>query len=97
MNNDLRPADTFHPSIYILEEIQERGWSLGDLATRMADTPTGRTAILLTLELYLESGPSEPTLFLGQPLSEALGRAFGVSSELFLELHRSWLYGAKLV
>lgn len=84
---DLVPAEVFHPSIFIKDELAERGWNLDMLAMRMGpEFGVNR----LSLDLYLDVGPTEPNLLLGEITSKALGHAFGVSPDFFLNLHKSW-------
>ena len=80
-----------HPSVFILDELDERGWTRDELAVRMG----GESAInRLTLDMYFEVGPTEPSLLLGEETARQLGRAFGVSPQFFLRLHAAWRSGA---
>lgn len=83
-----RPAEVFHPSVFIGEEMEARGWGLDDLAARMGPPlDVNRLAV----ELYLVVGPTEPRLLLGDSVAAALAVAFGTSPELFANLERAWL------
>lgn len=80
-------AEAFHPSIYIKEELEARGWSIEDLAKAMSgDYDINYTA----LDFYLEIGPDNPTMHLGD-LAVEVSRAFDVDDSLFPNLERSWL------
>lgn len=80
-------AEAFHPSIYIKDELEARGWSTDDLAKAMpGDYGINRMA----LDFYLEIGPDNPTMHLGS-LAIEVSRAFGVDDSLFPNLERSWL------
>lgn len=80
-------AECFHPSRYIQDELDERGWTLDDLAIRMGgDFGINRVA----LDFYFEVGPTEPNLLLGDHTSRQLCVAFDVSPQLFLNLHAAW-------
>ncbi len=78
-----------HPSAYIAEEMETRGWSRADVANRMGVECCARN--LFALDLYLEAGPSFPSLRLGQDTADRLARAFDVSPDLFLNLEAAWL------
>jgi hypothetical protein len=58
-----RPAEAFHPAVFILEELEARGWTVSDLAIRMGGDATVN---LCALELYLTVGPTEKGILLGQ-------------------------------
>jgi len=79
------PAECFHPSEYIQDELDARGWTLDDLATRMGGD---RALNRLSLSLYFTVGPGEPDLLLGDCID--LQRAFGVSAQFFRNLEKSW-------
>ncbi|MHC5536846.1 hypothetical protein ACYOEI_01070 [Singulisphaera rosea] len=93
--NDLigrSPAEVFHPSVFIKDELEARGWTLDMLAMRMGpEFGINR----LSLDLYIEVGPTEPGMRIGDLSAEALGRAFDVSPEFFLNLEAAWLKGTK--
>jgi hypothetical protein len=75
-----------HPSIVIQTEMVARGWTRDELAIRMGgDFGINR----LALDLYLEIGPDEKDLRIGD--GEDFARAFGVSAEFFLSLEKAWL------
>lgn len=81
------PAEAFHPSEFIAEELEARGWSQHDLAARMAGDPAVN---FLTLDTYRLVGPTDPRMRLGKRTAIALGEAFGVSADLFLNLEAAW-------
>lgn len=81
-------AEAFHPSQYIRDELEARGWSLDDLALRMGgDFGVNR----LALDFYFELGPTEPDMRIGLQSAAQLGIAFSVSPALFLNLEKAWL------
>lgn len=85
------PAEMFHPSVFILDELKARGWTLDDLALRMGgDFSINR----LALDLYIAVGPDEPDLLLGD--GEDFARAFGTSPEFFRNLEAGWRKWAKV-
>ena len=78
----------FHPSEFIQDELDARGWSLDELAVRMGgDFQVNRIA----LDFYMTIGPSERGLRIGKDTAAQLGGAFGTSAELWLNLERLWL------
>ncbi len=82
------PAEVCHPSVFIQEEMDARGWDRNHLARRMGnDWAVNR----LSLDLYFEVGPNEPGLRMGD--GEDFARAFGVSAEFFVNLEMAWLRG----
>lgn len=84
------PAEVFHPSEYITEEIEARGWTLDRLAHEMGGD-YGITR--LALDLYIEVGPTEPALRIGQHTADQLAKAFGTSADLWTNLEAAWLRG----
>ncbi len=81
------PAEAFHPSVFIKDELRARRWSKAKLAARMG----GDTAInLLALDMYFIVGPGEPGCRLGDMVFQ-LGAAFGVSPAYFRNLEKAWL------
>lgn len=81
------PSEAFHPSIFIKDELEARHWSIGDLAKAME----GDYGInYIALEFYLEIGPEEPGLRMNDT-AVAISKAFGVDSDFFSNLERSWL------
>ena len=80
-------VEPVHPSVFIQDELDERGWSRDDLAIRMG----GEFGMnRLALDMYFEVGPGEPDLLLGEETALQLARAFDVSPQFFLRLHDAW-------
>lgn len=80
------PAEVWHPSVFIQEEMDARGWDRDELARRMGgDWSVSR----LSLDLYFEVGPTKPGIRLGD--GEDFARAFGVPAEFFRNLEAAWL------
>ncbi len=79
-----------HPSVFIQDELDARGWSLDRLAIEMGDDAGVNR---LALDLYMEVGRTDRNLRIGQFSSKQLGKAFGVSPEFFLNLEKQWLEG----
>lgn len=83
--NERIPAEVWHPSAFMLEEMVARGWDRDELARRMG----GNYGIArLSLDLYFEVGPNERDLLLGD--GEDFARAFGTSAEFWLNLEAAW-------
>lgn len=82
------PVEPLHPSVFIQEEMDVLGWSCADLANRMGMESCVRNKF--ALDLYFAAGPTNPSLRLGD-VAERLGRAFGVSPDLFWGLEAAWL------
>jgi hypothetical protein len=86
------PAEVFHPSTYIAEELEARGWTIGDLAKRLpGDYGTNH----LALEMYLMVGACEG-MHMGD-MAPDISKAFGVSPDFFSNLERAWLAGHRRV
>jgi hypothetical protein len=75
-----------HPSEFIAEEMEARGWDRWELARRMGGDYRMRR---LEIDLYFEVGPGERNLRIGD--GEDFARAFGVSAEFFRNLEAAWL------
>ena len=72
-----KPAETFPPHVYIAEEVEARGWSVFDLAREMRVPPAIAATVLTGVE------PVSPLV------ARRLARAFGTSTELWLNLIRN--------
>jgi hypothetical protein len=94
-----------HPAVHIIEELNVRGWTRDGLACRLAaaspdryrdgvsiqGTPyTGISVARLSLDMYLDVGPLEPGMRLGDTAAE-LDRVFDVGDGFFEALERTWL------
>jgi len=82
-----KPAEAFHPSEFIVEEMEARGWSRDDLALRM---PGEYGVNRLALDMYFDVGPYEPTMRLGD-MADVFGAAFGIAGVFFKRLEEQWL------
>ena len=80
------PAECWHPSVFIQEEMDARGWNLDELALHMGGSVVVNRA---ALDLYFGVGPTEAGLRIGD--GEDFARAFGVDAEFFLALEAAWL------
>ena len=81
------PAEVFHPSIFIKDELEARDWTIGDLVKLM---PGDYGVNYVTLEFYLDLGPEEPGLTMGSQAAD-ISRAFGCDEDFFGNLERSYL------
>ena len=78
-----------HPSEFIQDELEARGWSIEILAVHMAGFEIEKNK--LTLDLYSTIGPEETSMRIGDETAEKLSAAFGISAEFFINLEKSWL------
>ena len=80
-------AEVFHPSVFIKEEMEERGYSLRDVVFRMKryESEADWTIQQLAVEMYMEVGPTDRNIILGD-MADGFAAAFGVSPELFQNL-----------
>lgn len=86
--SDRVPADCFHPSLFINEELKARGWSRDKLAIEMC----GQHGLnVLALNLYLDIGPEETGLRLGDAMAREIAKAFDVDADFFINLENAWL------
>ena len=67
-------AESFAPSSYIKEELEERGWSIEHLAIKAG------------LDVSVIRGVVEDDYMYEQDVAEGLGRAFGTSAALWMNL-----------
>ncbi len=82
------PAESFHPSVFIRDELRARRWSKAKLARLMG----GDASInLLALDMYFMIGPTNRNCRLDELMATDIGRAFDVSAEYFLNLEKAWL------
>ena len=80
--------ERFHPSEFIREEMEARGWDDVDTARRMGGDPA---TSLLELQMYLAVGETgDPRLRLGST-AQKLSQAFGTSAKFWLNLERAFL------
>ncbi len=80
-------STAFHPSEFIQEELDARGWDRSDLAVRMGGDAARN---LLTWDMYREVGPTDPRMQIGEATAQQIADAFGVSPTLFLNLEAAW-------
>lgn len=89
---DRAPTECFHPSELIRDELTARGWSLDQLAMRMAGGDREQFGIeRLALDLYFEVGPTDPGIRLGEHGGRLIAAAFDVDADFFLNLETAWL------
>ncbi|MGH6981446.1 MAG: helix-turn-helix transcriptional regulator [Stellaceae bacterium] len=78
-------AEVFHPSVFIHEELEARGWTLDDLALRMGgDFGLQRFALDFYMTVH------DKHLLLGADGERDLARAFGTSPEFWHNLEAAW-------
>lgn len=85
-------SENMHPSTFIQEELEARGWGLDTLALKMGgDFGINR----LALDFYFTIGPEQPDCRIGNEMAAQLGQAFNVSPNLLLNLEKAWLNNIK--
>jgi plasmid maintenance system antidote protein VapI len=83
-NGTRLPAEAFHLSEFIRDEMVARKWTRAQVAMRMG----GFAIDLLTLEMIMYVHDKD--LLLGKETADALGRAFNISPEYFINLDDAW-------
>ena len=101
-NAEIRGQPVLHPWHSIADELLARGWSVEDLAIRMAiadyDTKLEEISVnMLTLDLYRTVGPNDHRCTIGVRAGTAIAKAFGVSAEMILGLDNDWRAAAKAI
>ena len=86
-------TEAMHPSLFIQEELDARGWSLAGLANKMGHKDQAINK--LALDLYFEVGPIRANCRIGEHMAQQMAKAFGVSKELFINLENIWLENIK--
>jgi hypothetical protein len=76
-----------HPSVFIQEEMDARGWDRWELARRMGGDYRMKR---LVIDLYFEVGPEKTNMRLGKT-GENFAKAFDVSPEFFRNMEAAWL------
>jgi hypothetical protein len=82
------PVEVFCLAEYVADEMIARNWTSFDVANRMSD-PEDFKIRLLMVEFFL--AVQDDNLILEHDFLSELSRAFGVSVELFSNLHKRWL------
>lgn len=82
------PAEVFHPSELIQDELAARCWDKFDLAARMGGDPHHN---VLMLDIYFIVGPTRRNCRIGDVMAHQLGVALDVSHQFFLNLEAAWL------
>ena len=79
-----------HPSVLILKELKERGWSLHDFVFRMHRYKSEKEWQIncLATEMYLTV--HDPDIILSDEMAADFSRALGISKDFFLNLHKQW-------
>ncbi len=78
MTEERRPAEVFPPGDFIKEELEERGWSQGDLASIMGRSERAISEILNAKRRITPE------------IAHDLAEAFGVEAEFFLNLEAAY-------
>lgn len=82
------------PSEILREELDARGWSGQDLASRVYDPGTKEWSMMvLATEMYLACGPVTLAVRLGV-FADELGKAFETGGDFWRALEAAWLANA---
>lgn len=79
-------AEAFHPSIFIQDEMDARGWTRDDLAWHMG----GDFSITrISLDFYFAI--HDRNMRMGNDWIRGFAKAFGTSEDCFRNLERAWI------
>lgn len=81
------PAESFHLSTILQDELEARGWTLGVLAWRMGPESEYR---INRLTLDLQWSVHDVDCFVGNNTLQKIAKALGVSFEYLSNLQTSW-------
>lgn len=81
-------AEGFHPSEFILEELDARGWDINTLAQKMSGD---YSVNYVALEFYLTIGKDNVGLRMGADVIRDLASIFDVSEDYFRNLEKAWV------
>ena len=79
-------AEAFHPSIFIQDEMDARGWTRDDLARRM-----GGDFLVTRIALDFYFAVHDRNLRMGDDGICGFAKAFGISEDCFRNLERAWI------
>jgi len=82
------PAEVFHPSEFILDELDARGWDINTLAQKMSGD---YSVNYIALEFYLTIGKDNSLLRMGEDVIKDLASIFDVSEDYFRNLEKAWV------
>jgi len=85
-----QPAEVFHPSEMIADEIKARGWSLAELAVLMGGD-FGKTLCALDLYMAVAGSKYEKQCWMGDEMITGLARAFQTSKDVWENLERAFM------
>lgn len=89
MSDDVTPVEVWSLGFYLCEEMEERGWTSGDVAIRMGQrTWADICKDQLIVELIMSV--SDDRMIIDDDIFERLATAFGVSTGLFKGLNADW-------
>ena len=89
--DDWRGSADMHPASFIQDEMDALNWTRDRMACAMAAAVAGDPGVCrLKLDLYLDVGPNDDRLQLGDTARE-IDLAFGLSPGFFHRLEAAWL------
>lgn len=86
---EFSPAECFHLSEIINEELAERGWSLNDLVFRMRRFESEKDWQIERLAVEMFLTVHDPDILLGD-MAQGFATAFDISPQFFMNCHESW-------
>lgn len=81
-------AEAFHPSEFIFDELNARGWDINTLAQKMSGD---YRVNYLALDFYLTFGKDYVGLRMGECVIKDLASIFDVSEDYFRNLEKAWV------
>lgn len=87
-SSPVQRTSVVHLSVILQEELDERGWTIRDLALRMGGDWNEVGHNQLALEMYFEV--HDKSIIIGKVLAKGLSKAFGVSPQLFINADEAW-------
>lgn len=85
------PAECFHVGVFIVDEMEARGWGPDEFVTRMGGDEQTQEVNAFGLDVCLACALDGRTgVLLGAGLAEGLEQAFGIPAKTWLALDAAW-------
>lgn len=82
-------TDIPHPSEFLSEELEARGWTLSDLANRMGMRRCVHHK--LVLDMYFLIGPEKTNCRIGAKTAFTIAEALNINPQFLINLENAWL------